>query len=901
MSPEFAVVPADAVRRILDPGRRTVIDLIEKAYVLHGKGDTVNPPSYFLRFPDRPEARIIALPAVVDGGVDVAGLKWISSFPSNLEKALPRASAVLVLNDRDTGFPFACLEASLISAARTAASAALATVHLRRGNTQPVRAGFIGTGPIARAVVDYLLAAGVVIGELRAHDRDAARAARFAEETAQAAGLARGRTAQDPEEVIRGSDLVVFATSAGSPHITDRSWFDHHPLVLNLSLRDLSPEIVLDSVNVLDDVDHCLKAGTSPHLAEQRAGNRDFVHATLPEVIDGGWFAPPDRTVIFSPFGLGVLDLVLAQFVHERAAAEGAAVTVTGFFAGLGPDGRPDSRSTPGSTLSGRLDPLPISADEAAAAVARSLRRDRLIDTAETAVGQLVRNARRTPDRTVVVHGDAGISWAGLAREVFAVRRALVAHGCAHGEVVACLGPRSPKTVAIFLALESLGAVYLPLDAGWPAVRLEQILRGSGSARVIDYLAPGSAAGEALATAAGAAGVPVLAASGDVASASPEDLATVLAEIDRPRCADSSEPRYLYYTSGSTGVPKGALVEHRGMVNHLHAKITDLGLGGGDRLGFTAPLVFDIAICQMLMPILVGGTGVVVDDLTMRIPRKLVAELGRRRVTVLEVVPTVVGWIADEVERNSAAALPDLRWLVSTGEELRPPLAARVAEVMPGARLLNSYGFTETSDDVAHHEVLPRDLGGARLPVGSAVINSVLYVLVDEADGTWRAAAPGEAGELFVGGLPVGRGYPGNPEATRAAYFTDVLDPASPTGRLYRTGDAAMIQDGVLYCLGRLDRQTKIAGVRVEPDEVEAALLRHPSVRQCAVLVRQDGGTAQLVACVVPVDDLPAEELRTHLAALLPPAMVPEIWCSFDALPLNTNGKVDHRALREMV
>ena len=135
------------------------------------------------------------------------------------------------------------------------------------------------------------------------------------------------------EDLIRSSDLVVFATVAGQPHVSELSWFEHNPLVLHVSLRDLAPEILLASANVVDDVEHCLKANTSPHLAEQLTGNRDFVHATLPEVLDGRVDLPTDRPLIFSPFGLGVLDLAVGLHAYDEVAADGSLVEVPDFFA----------------------------------------------------------------------------------------------------------------------------------------------------------------------------------------------------------------------------------------------------------------------------------------------------------------------------------------------------------------------------------------------------------------------------------------------------------------------------------------------------------------------------------------------------------------------------------------
>ncbi|MEU5693048.1 2,3-diaminopropionate biosynthesis protein SbnB [Actinosynnema sp. NPDC020468] len=321
--PPFAVITAGAVHAVLDGAEPEVTALVESAYRLHGLGRTVNPPSHFLRFPDRPSARIIALPASVGGDVDVHGLKWISSFPTNGAHGLPRASAVLILNDAETGYPFACLESATISSARTAASAALAADHLTRSRPRPTRVGFVGTGVIARQIHTYLAGTGWKFEEIGVFDTSPAAAAAFAE----------GAVVHDSaESLIRSSDLIVFATVAGTPHVHDPSWFAHNPVVLHVSLRDLSPEVVLSAVNVVDDVDHCLKADTSPHLAEQRVGNRDFVDGTLYDVLTDTLAIPADRPVIFSPFGLGVLDLVLAKHVHERASATGALHTVPDFF-----------------------------------------------------------------------------------------------------------------------------------------------------------------------------------------------------------------------------------------------------------------------------------------------------------------------------------------------------------------------------------------------------------------------------------------------------------------------------------------------------------------------------------------------------------------------------------------
>ncbi len=329
--PRFALVGGAAVQRALQGRSRQVVDLVAATYRLHDAGDSVNPPSYFLRFPDRPTSRIIALPASLGGHFQVDGLKWVSSFPGNVEHGLPRASALLLLNDHDTGYPFVCLEGSIISATRTAASAALGADRLSAGRPRPRRVGFVGAGLIARYIHAFLADTGWDFDEIGVYDLSPDSAAGLRDHLVRS-GDARVRIHDAAESLIRSSDLLVFATVAGHPHISDPRWFDHHPVVLHVSLRDLAPEVLLEATNIVDDVDHCLKAETSPHLTEQLTGNRDFLAGTLADVMAGRVEVPKDQTVVFSPFGLGVLDLAIGLFVYDELARAGELQVVDGFF-----------------------------------------------------------------------------------------------------------------------------------------------------------------------------------------------------------------------------------------------------------------------------------------------------------------------------------------------------------------------------------------------------------------------------------------------------------------------------------------------------------------------------------------------------------------------------------------
>jgi N-[(2S)-2-amino-2-carboxyethyl]-L-glutamate dehydrogenase len=330
--PPFAVITGAQVQRVLQGREQEIVELVAATYRLHGAGDSVNPPSYFLRFPDRPSDRIIALPASIGGPGRVDGLKWISSFPENVAAGIPRASAVLILNDYDTGYPFACLESSIISATRTAASAALAANWLSRGRRRPTRIGFVGVGLIARYIHTFLAGTGWSFDEIGVHDLSADSAAGFRGYLEELGTAGRVTVHDSAETLIRSSDLVVFATVAGQPHVSELSWFEHNPLVLHVSLRDLAPEILLASTNVVDDIDHCLKANTSPHLAEQLTGNRDFLLGTLNDVMAGRVMVPTNRPLVFSPFGLGVFDLAVGKYVYENVVSSGDLHVIDDFF-----------------------------------------------------------------------------------------------------------------------------------------------------------------------------------------------------------------------------------------------------------------------------------------------------------------------------------------------------------------------------------------------------------------------------------------------------------------------------------------------------------------------------------------------------------------------------------------
>lgn len=328
-TPPLTVISGPEVARHIESARPDCLAAVRTGYLIHDAGQDSVPHSAFLRFPHRPADRVIALPAYVGAEVDLAGIKWISSFPGNTAHGLNRASAVLLLNDATTGYAFACLESSLISATRTAASAVLAAETLV-GSRTARRIGFIGAGLIAAHVRAFFRDLRWSVDGYRVFDLDPGAAERFAANLG-AEGATDVAVTDSAEKLFADCDLVVLATVAGVPHLHDPGLVAHHPVVLHLSLRDLGPQVVLAAENFTDDVDHAIRERTSLHLTAEQAGNHEFIAGTLGDLLTGRVRRTAGRPAIFSPFGLGILDLVLGKWVYDCVTAAGGGQVLADF------------------------------------------------------------------------------------------------------------------------------------------------------------------------------------------------------------------------------------------------------------------------------------------------------------------------------------------------------------------------------------------------------------------------------------------------------------------------------------------------------------------------------------------------------------------------------------------
>jgi ornithine cyclodeaminase len=330
---DILILKSSEVDSLLATREVEVMEITRRAYLAHADGDSSLPHSNFLRFPNNHGNRIIALPAYLGAEFGVAGLKWISSFPGNLESGQDRASAVLILNSAQTGRPQSIIEASIISAKRTAASASLAAQQLQ-GQNRASCVGLIGAGLISFEIARFLLAGCHEIRKLVVFDIEPERSEFFRTRCEHVFKGIEIEIADELGSVLSECPLISLATTATHPHVTDLSRCRPGSTILHISLRDLAPEVILSCANIVDDIDHVCRAETSIHLAEQRVGHRDFIRGTLADVLNGS-IAPrrdPEDILVFSPFGLGVLDVALGNFVRELALKENLGTVINSFL-----------------------------------------------------------------------------------------------------------------------------------------------------------------------------------------------------------------------------------------------------------------------------------------------------------------------------------------------------------------------------------------------------------------------------------------------------------------------------------------------------------------------------------------------------------------------------------------
>jgi len=492
----------------------------------------------------------------------------------------------------------------------------------------------------------------------------------------------------------------------------------------------------------------------------------------------------------------------------------------------------------------------------------------------------------QTPEAVAVSYEGEHITYDGLNRRSNQLSHCLRTLNVSPETVVAVAANRAPGFLISMLAIFKAGGSYLPLDPFLPPARLKNALIES-KARLVLSTKESTIEVEDCIWKSGC-GVPV-------------EVIEDLVEWEQndqnlPPRTDTKSLAYLIYTSGSTGTPKGVMIEQEGMINHLFAKIRDLELTGQDIIAQTASQLFDISVWQFLSLLLVGGKVVIVKDEEAQDPVGLLRVLQEQSVSIAEVVPSLLQALLSElINTNPVNSLRALRWMLVTGEAFPTELCRRWSNACPEIRVMNAYGPTECSDDVTHYYASRTSaINTANVSLGKAIANLQMYIL----NGTLSPVPTGVRGEIYAGGVGVGRGYLDDPVKTAQGFVPNPFS-NSAGGRLYRTGDVGRyLEGGEIEYLGRADHQVKIRGYRIELGEIEAAINEYASVDQAVVLAREDEpGDKRLVCYFVGKHEVSGSLMRNGLRERLPAYMVPAAFVQLEQMPLTANGKIDRRAL----
>ncbi|MGE5342504.1 MAG: amino acid adenylation domain-containing protein [Candidatus Omnitrophota bacterium] len=489
------------------------------------------------------------------------------------------------------------------------------------------------------------------------------------------------------------------------------------------------------------------------------------------------------------------------------------------------------------------------------------------------------------PDRAAVVYENSVLSYGQVNRDVNRLARLFSDYGIGENHIVALLLDRSPRLFEIIMALWKLGAAYIPMETDYPAQRVNEILKNSETRFLItgsEYVHPETEHTFL----------------GHVTIIKPDqEQAAIARQCDSN--VDIHTPfnhlAYILYTSGSTGKPKGAMVEHIGSMNHMHGKIRDTEMTAQSVMVQNGPQTFDVCIWQFFAPLTLGSRTVMYSHALLLEPDRFIDRLILDQITILEVVPSYLNVLLDFFEKRRLTSLP-LKYLLPTGEELKPLLVKRWFKLFPNINVINTYGPTECSDDVAHYMMdrMPED---DIIPLGSPLPNVNMYVV----DRHMKLCPVGVKGEICVAGIAVGRGYLKDEERTKKVFMEDPFAPERGV-RLYKMGDMGCWRpDGNLLFFGRKDYQVKIRGHLVECGEIENRLLDMPSVKEAVVIDREDTKGHKYLSAYLVGDSasnpLNLNEVKAQLAIHLPDYMIPAYFMEVERIPLTPNGKIDRKAL----
>lgn len=492
---------------------------------------------------------------------------------------------------------------------------------------------------------------------------------------------------------------------------------------------------------------------------------------------------------------------------------------------------------------------------------------------------------QRTPDAIALISGEEQLSYVELDQRARLWASALQQQGVGPDVLVAIAAERSTELMVGLLAILYAGGAYLPLDPDYPTERLSQMLADAEPVLLLTQ-------SHLQARLPVPAGLPCLYLD-QTAAITPALHAPALQELSAPVAVADDNLAYMIYTSGSTGVPKGAGNSHAALYNRLRWMQEAYTLTADDAVLQKTPVSFDVSVWELFWPLVTGARLVMAAPGAHRDPEALAATIRRHQISTVHFVPSMLQVFLGSDEAQQCRSL---HRIVCSGEAVPVDLQNRTLQQLPWADLYNLYGPTEAAIDVTHWTCMPGELNS--VPIGRPIANIQIHIL----DAGLNSLPAGIAGELYIGGIGLARGY-----HRRAGLSAErfVPDPFGQGSRLYRSGDLARwCEDGSIEYLGRIDHQIKIRGQRVELGEIEAGLLAHPAVRESVVVTRTVNNSTQLHAYVVLESgaqhaDATPEALKAMLAKRLPEHMVPTHLQVLPDMPLSPNGKLDRKALPE--
>ncbi|MFT3900821.1 MAG: non-ribosomal peptide synthase/polyketide synthase [Gordonia sp. (in: high G+C Gram-positive bacteria)] len=499
----------------------------------------------------------------------------------------------------------------------------------------------------------------------------------------------------------------------------------------------------------------------------------------------------------------------------------------------------------------------------------------------ETLADAVAAQIAQTPEATALVFGDRTVSYAEFGARVNALARELIAAGVGPERAVGICMPRGVDLVVAIHAVTAAGGQYVPIDTETPADRAATMIDTAAIGRVLVSAAqrdPGALAG-----------VDVRRTVVDTGGETPESKPVT--DADRTSPLRPVNAAYTLFTSGSTGTPKGVTVSHAAVLNRLRWGLAEFGWSAGDRIILKTPFTFDVSVPELFGPLIAGATVIVAEPDGHRDPDYLLDLLERSQATSVHFVPSMLAVFLEVVDAERLAALTSLKWLFASGEALTTAQVAAARSLLPTTAVHNLFGPTEAAVEVSWSDV--SDVPDP-VTIGRPVWNTSLQIL----DARLRPVPDGVAGELYLGGVQIARGYAAQAKLTAERFVADPY--GEPGSRLYRTGDLVRRnRAGEIEYLGRTDFQVKLRGQRIELGEIEAAMTAAPGVVHAAATVATAPGGGEFLVGYLSPADVDVDEVAATVAARVPEYMRPSVWTLLDDVVLGTSGKLDRKALPE--